>query len=333
MNRSLATQTHSDRPYLHQLTGVEFQPIFILGDHRSGTTLLYQTLAASGCFNFVKAYHIIQYDEILYNYIHQIEAQKLQELQDTFDRLGIGDREFDAVRVSPDLPEEYGFILRNAGHELYLNPDSLELFLEACRKVQLTAPVEKPLLLKNPWCYPYFKYIQQALPNARFIFIHRHPVHVINSKLKVVDTILSQWNAYTGLVSKRYNKIFKNPINRFLYRAMYAQTFNLGLNKVLKQSIQSTTYFLENIGTIPPESYISIRFEDLCEHPQHTLQTIFDFLQLQPECFIDYDSLIRQRPVQLLPTVAKNQQRICQLLTPYLEFHRYSAMQIEVPCT
>jgi thiol-disulfide isomerase/thioredoxin len=321
---NVAPQT-LDYPYLDRLTDVKFQPIFILGDHRSGTTLLYQTLAASGCFNAVKAYHIIKYEEILHNYIKQIEKQKLQELQDTFIQIGISDRVFDKIQVSPELPEEYGFIIRNSGHEPYLDTDSLEIFIEACRKVQFTSNLDKLLLLKNPWCYPCFKYIQKEFPNAKFIFIHRHPVHVINSKLKAVNTVLSHWNPYTSLISKKYNKIFKNPINRLIYRVMYSQQLNLGVNKVLKQSMKSTTYFLDNIDTISSKTYVSIRFEDFCERPQETLQKIFDFLQLVPQIPTDYDSLIEKRPTKLLPTVEKNQTRIYKQLKPYFDFHGYSA--------
>ncbi|MEM6449988.1 MAG: sulfotransferase [Cyanobacteria bacterium P01_D01_bin.105] len=239
-----ALSINLDQPYIPQLTEVDFKPIFILGDHRSGTTLLYQLLASSDCFNVFKAYHIIKYDEILHNHIHRIESVKLNELEAQFKQLGISDREFDLVQVSPELPEEYGFILRNTGHEPYVNPSNLAIFAEACQKVQFTGDADKSLLLKNPWCYPHFEYLRQTFPNARFIFIHRNPVQVINSKLKVVDTVLSRWNPYTGLISKRYHKIFKSPTNRLLYRVMYSKRFNLGLRKVLHQSMESTTYFL-----------------------------------------------------------------------------------------
>jgi Sulfotransferase family len=315
---------HLDDPYLDRLNDVNFRPIFILGDHRSGTTLLYKILASSECFNILKAYHIIKYDEILHNFIHQIEAQKLQELKATFDELEISDRVIDAIQISPELPEEYGFILRNSGHEPYLNADNLDLFLEACAKVQFTSHPQKLLLLKNPWCYPYFKYIQQVLPNAKFIFIHRNPVHVINSKLKAVDTILANWNPYTSLISKQYSKIFKNPVNRLIYRSMYSRNLNLGVSKMLKQSIKSTSYFLENINTLSSERYVSIRFEDFCDQPQATLKKIFDFLQIVPEIPTDYDSLIQSRPVRLLPTVEKNQSHIYKKLTPCFDFHGYS---------
>lgn len=318
------SNTNLDRSYLDHLPDVDFQPIFILGDHRSGTTLLYKTLASARCFNVIKAYHIIKYDEILHNHEHHVEQEKLQELQAEFDRLGISDRKIDAVQVSPELPEEYGFILRNAGYDSYLNASNMPLFLEACRKVQFTSNPENALLLKNPWCFPHFGYIHQVLPNARFIFIHRNPINVIDSKLKATDQILSGWNAYIGLLSKQYKKIFKNPIYRFAYRIMYLKQFNIGVNKTLKQSIESTSYFLEHVQDLQKSSYVSIRFEDLCDDPKTTLEGIFDFLQLTPAIPIDYSSLIQKRSVQLLPTVAKNQSRIYETLLPYFAFHNYS---------
>jgi Sulfotransferase family len=190
--------------------------------------------------------------------------------------------------------------------------------------VQFTSHPQKLLLLKNPWCYPYFKYIQQALPNAKFIFIHRNPFGVLNSKLKAVDTLLACWNPYTSLISKRYNKIFKNPFNRLVYRTMYSQHFNLGINKVLKQSMISTSSFLNHIDTISSNSYVSIRFEDFCDHPLATLQKILDFLQLDSQLSADCQALIKKRPVQLLPTVESNKARIYKQLKPYFDFHGYS---------
>ncbi|MEM9485656.1 MAG: sulfotransferase [Cyanobacteria bacterium P01_F01_bin.116] len=315
--------TSLDQPYLSQLKDVDVQPIFILGDHRSGTTLLYQTLALSQCFNVVKAYHVIKYDEILHNYHNKLEPEKLQALEIEFEQLGICDREFDTVPVSPNLPEEYGFILRNTIDKLYISDESLSKFLEICRKVQSIASPEKSLLLKNPWCYPNFLYIHQAIPNARFIFIHRNPINVINSKLKLIDQVLSGWNAYTGLVSRKYNKIFKNPIFRLMYRLMYFPHFNIGLNKVLKQAFEATSYFIDNISNLPESTYVSIRFEDLCEQPEITLKQIFDFLQITPVVPINHKSLIQKRATTLMPTVAQNQQRIAKRLAAYFELHNY----------
>jgi hypothetical protein len=79
----------TDDLYLHLLSQVNFQPIFIMGDHRLSTTL-YKILVDTGCFNFVSAYHIIKYDEIWSNYIHQTESRVMQETEKLFQSLGAG---------------------------------------------------------------------------------------------------------------------------------------------------------------------------------------------------------------------------------------------------
>jgi Sulfotransferase family len=170
-----------DRPYLNLLPQADFSPIFIMGDHRSGTTLLYKTLVATGCFNFVRAYHIIKYNEILYNRIHQTENRAIEELEELFKSLEISDRNIDRVMATPDLPEEYGFILKNvAGDNSCITKQNLPVFQQLCRKIQFASDPDKPLLLKNPWDLPQFMYVKSVVPNAKFIFIHRHPIHVIN---------------------------------------------------------------------------------------------------------------------------------------------------------
>ena len=41
---ALSIDLLSDETYLHQIQGVDFRPVFIIGPHRSGTTLLYRVL-------------------------------------------------------------------------------------------------------------------------------------------------------------------------------------------------------------------------------------------------------------------------------------------------
>ena len=75
---------------------------FILGNHRSGTTWLYQLLAETGRFSVLTAYHVItwgQEDATEEGLATQLAAQ------------GITARTGDGVAVSPSLPEEYCYIL------------------------------------------------------------------------------------------------------------------------------------------------------------------------------------------------------------------------------
>src|SRR5262245_23063656 len=77
-----------DAPFLHRLEDVEFQPVFIQGEHRSGTTLLYKLLAQSGCFNIVTVYHLLHYDELLANHLSVTEAEARRSLDERFKSLG-----------------------------------------------------------------------------------------------------------------------------------------------------------------------------------------------------------------------------------------------------
>lgn len=307
-----------DAPYLHLLEKVDFTPIFIMGDHRSGTTALYQILVETECFNYLNASHIIKYDEILESNINGTQERTRQELKKLFKSLEITDRLFDKVKPTPDLPEEYGFILRNAGYESYLNPENLLLFVQLCQKIQFASNSDKPLLLKNPWCFPHFMYIKSVLPKAKFVFIHRHPIHVINSKLKAVRLMLSVKSPYTQLISKRYGKIFDNPLRRLLFRIKYSSLFGLGVRQVTQTSMLATTYFLENIRSLPTNDCISIKYEDLCQSPESTILKVLDFLQLEAKTTVDYDKLIATRPLKLLPEVQNSYDEICRKLQLYL---------------
>ncbi|MBE9041266.1 sulfotransferase [Oscillatoriales cyanobacterium LEGE 11467] len=306
----------ADISYLSKVKDTKFSPVFIMADHRSGTTLLYQTLAKTQKLNYIKAYHIIDYHKIVSNFIDRTEEKAIAELENIFQVKGIGAREIDRVPATPHLPEEYGFILKNSGYDSQITPKNLPLFIELCQKIQLISDPEKLLLLKNPWDYPQFSYVKKALPQAKFIFIHRHPLQMMNSKIKAARTLLSQWNEYTALISKQYREIWKKARLRYLYRFYYSQFFELGLRKVFKDTIESTNYFLENISALSPADYINIKFEELCQEPEATIGNILEFLDLTPPETIDCD--IQPRPVQLLPEIERNTDRICDRLQPYL---------------
>lgn len=254
----------------------------------------------------------------MYDHLNGTRDETRQGLENLFKSLGISDRIFDRVKATPDLLEEYGFILRNADYESYLNPENLLLFTQMCQKIQFVSHRDRPLLLKNPWCYPHFMYVKSVFPQAKFVFIHRHPLHVMNSKLKAVRLMLSVRSSYTELISKRYRQIFNNPMKLLLFRLLYSSFFGLGLGRVTKQSIESTTYYLENIQSLPATDYISIQYEDLCQAPEETIVKVLEFLGLQAAATIDYESAISPRPLKLLPEVEKSYERICTKLQPYL---------------
>src|SRR5262252_9967796 len=85
-----------DAPYLDRLTELPSELLFIMGCHRSGTSMLYHLLAYTGQLDYVSSYDVIKYDELLYNRITGREAKVKADLQQVLQQ--------EATRGLDDLP-------------------------------------------------------------------------------------------------------------------------------------------------------------------------------------------------------------------------------------
>ncbi len=313
-----------DKLYLKELQDIDFQPVFILGVHRSGTSILYKMLTATGCYNPVTAYHLLSYHELLSNHHEQKEEYAKQKLTDSFIKNGLQDRGIDQLKVTADFPEEYGFLLNTKTVKMYITKKNVALFSELCKKIKYIAGNEKPILLKNPYDFPNFLYIKQMFPNARFVFIHRHPLKTISSTLSAIRTILYKKNTYTAQLSAIYDKFYTNPLLlqplRFIFRTI-PQCPVLLLTRI---TAKATDYFLKNIEKLPKEDYISITYEEFCQYPQETLEKIMDKLSLNMIKKIDATSLIKPRKVDVDFSVQKLRKYIYNTMNTYYDTFHYT---------
>jgi len=317
--RSIATAP--DRAYLQLLEDVRFDPVFIIGDHRSGTTVLYSLLAATGVFNVVTAYHVIRYGEILSNHVEGRTDEATRALADRFASLGLDTRIIDGVGVSPGLPEEYGFAIDDSSRPR-LRPRTLPAFVELCRKIRYTGE-DRPVLLKNPWDVFGFAYIHAAFPRARFIFVHRHPAHVMSSQLSAMRSLYSERNEYVAMLSGWYRKLFDQPAALRFARVLGTARFGVGARIVGRHVTKVARYHGDHIAMLPSHAYVEIRYEDLCDCPDGTLQRILQFLGLQAANVINASGVVQPRRSKILPEVAARYRQIRQSLQPYLAAHGY----------
>lgn len=316
-----------DSSLLPLLEDVDFEPIFILGDHRSGTTILYQLLTSTQFFNYTSFYNITRYEQMLYNRVIGATEDAKEELGQLLISLGVEDRTFDRIKVYPDLPEEYGYILwRNAPFWYLprLNRRNLPNLINLSKKVQFTQSPARPMLLKGPWDFPNFRFAKGAIPSARFIFIHRQPLRVINSKLKGMRSALAKKNPYTALLAPGYARLFRRPLQLFLARILFSSRFGIGLHLLTQYSLQAIKYFLEYIGSLSYEEHISIRYEDLCHDPEMTINRILKHFGLHVKKNLAYDALIRPRSPNFLPEIKQNYKQIQKRLEPVLSRYGYS---------
>jgi len=314
-------QSSPDQQHLSRIADTVFRPIFILGDHRSGTTLFYDMLGRTGAFNIVTAYHIIDYDRLLTNHIEGRTQQAKRELAQRFQALGIADRRIDGVVVHPDLPEEYGFFLERGNR---LQAQTLERFSEGCRKIHYISDPERPLLLKNPWDYRHFEEVAGLFPEAPLLFMHRHPVETINSRLRAARDQLARKSEYTALLSKRYERLFRRPIGLFFLRLLFSDLRGLGARLTSRHVTRTASHYIEHLSELDDSRYREIRYEDLCLRPSQTIEGVLDFLGLQAREPVDFAQLIARRPAQLLPEVERWLPRFASRLEGYCERFGYA---------
>ncbi len=316
--------SNQDTQYLKDLKHVDFQPVFILGVHRSGTSILYKMLTATGCFNPVVAYHLIDYNELLSNYHEQREEDAKQKLTESFIRNGLQDRGIDKLKLNADFAEEYGFLLNTQTVHMSITKKNVALFTELCKKIQFIARNDKPILLKNPYDLSNFLYLKQVFPSAKFVFIHRHPLRTISSTLNAIRMILNDKNPYTAKLSKMYEKFYSNPLLLQPLRFIFRVIPECSVVVITRITAKATEYYLKNIEKLPKEDYISITYEEFCKDPQTTLENIMERL-LQPMVKeIDAASLIHPRNVDIDCSVRKLRKYICASMKTYFDRFHYT---------
>lgn len=313
-----------DEQHLNKLTNVVFEPVFILGVHRSGTSILYKMLAATGMFNTVTAYHLLHYHELLYNHHEKKEQEAQQRLTESFLQNGLRDRGIDQLKVTADFAEEYGFLLATRTVKMSITKKNVDLFEEMCKKIQFISGNQKPLLLKNPYDFKNFLLIKQMFPSARFVFIHRHPQKTISSLVKAMRTILEEKNPYTARLSKLYDQWYSNPLLLHLLRFMFKTMPECSVMLLANTTARMTYYYIKNINKLSEQDYISITYEELCTHPSETLQRIMDKLGVSPLSPIDTESLMHPRKRDIDPPVRKLHRYIYDLMRSYFEQFGYS---------
>ncbi len=312
-----------DEEHLNKLTNIVFEPFFILGVHRSGTSILYKMLAATGLFNTVTAYHLLYYNELLCNYHEKKEKEAQQRLTESFLKKGLRDRGIDQLRVTADFAEEYGFLLATRTMKMSITKKNADLFKEMCKKIQFISGNKKPLLLKNPYDFNNFLTIKQMFPTARFVFIHRHPLKTLSSLVKAIRTILEEKNPYTVRLSKVYDQCYSNPLLLKPLRFMFFTIPECSVILMTSLTARMTRYYIKHIKELSKEDYISITYEELCTHPMETLQSILDKLGVSSISNIDAESLMQPRKVDIDPSVRKLHRYIYDLMRSYFEKFGY----------
>ena len=318
---TLSYDQNLDQPYLERLNGIEVRPVFIVAPHRSGTTLLYRTLAESGSFNIVTVNHLVNRHRLLHLYFTGQYEMAREELNRYFESKGVPAESQNSRQFNADTLEEYCYAFDRQPHAPRLSPDNAESFRVFCKKLQVIQDPSRCLLLKNPFDGIGFLYIPQVFPEARFVFIYRNPVHVVSSRIRLNRLLLGRKFEYHATFLQEYARLFANPVKLALARLVFSEKLPLMTELVLRDVSRHCDYVRENWAKLGDRA-IGVTYPELCHEPTRTVHRIMDFLGVAEKNPRDYSFMIRKREPEILPEVERRRKRILRRNAAYCrEFH------------
>ncbi len=296
------------------LTDIRNSPVFILGLPRSGTTLLYEMLAASGCFNILTARHVICFDELRYGWLDR--KQSWERVHERFEQLGLATRGVDIIRISPDTPEEYGWILDNLHAGPMITKRRFHVFRSVCEVIQRDSGRERRLLLKNPWDLRNGRLIKALIPGAKIVYIHRNPFHVLSSLYRLNIVAATHPSAYLAMLSERYASFLESDFQVRAARVLVEKCPGLLAQWLICQASWLTSGYLRSLSSVPREDRIDVKYETLCGRPNETIEAILCKFNFDGRS-VDYRTMIGRRASSVSPEVEAQRDLIVRRLSGY----------------
>lgn len=241
-------------------------PVFILGHWRSGTTHLYNILAKSGQFGYVRPLAAGMPWELL---------GLVRMIRPLLERALPKNRFIDNIPVKPDSPQEDEIGLANMTslsfyHALYF-PARFDrifnhgLFFDGCTDAEIAAWCHRfqyfldklsldqggrQMLIKNPVYTGRVALLRQIYPNAQFIHIHRNPYDVFVSTRNFYRRLFAE------LALQRYDAV---PIDDVILRT-YPR---------MMQALVTDT------ADLPPRQFFEIGYDHLDADPMATVADLY----------------------------------------------------------
>jgi len=261
------------------------RPIFIIGNFRSGSTLLHRLMAKDKeTFCCFKTWEIYLAPSIV--------QRKFFKALGLIDRLlgsplrsfikGFEDRTFGPIRLHKiglfEPEEEEGMLLYiwNSFFIRYIFPVKEEFaqfdffdklipttrrrrimcFYSKCVKRLLFARGGQGILLsKNPCFSPKVMSLNETFPDARFIYLVRDPLETCMSKLSWFSVCFNFFNSCLEKYPYKYETIE-------LMKLWYS-------------------YPVEFLKTLPKRRYLIIKYDEFVEDPQNTVKKIYEHFGLR----------------------------------------------------
>lgn len=244
------------------------KPVFIVGNWRTGTTLLHQLLSLNNEFVSPSVYQVSNPDHFLVSkkYYEPLMSKVLDDK-----------RPMDNVKIGPDEPQEDEYALLkmckktpledlmfSKGNFFFLNrhinlisynEDDLKKALSLFEK-KLRFLTNKRVIFKNPFHSLRISLIREIFPEAKFIHIYRNPIDVVPSAVNM-------WNI-----------VGRQNILKGVWTAPSISEISDIYIKIITTVRQQFTFLKE-------KQSCEIKFEDLEKNPVECIKKVYNTLEFE----------------------------------------------------
>jgi omega-hydroxy-beta-dihydromenaquinone-9 sulfotransferase len=256
------------------------QPVFIIGNPRSGTTFLHRLLAKDEWnFSYIRMWEVIfapsitqrklvwffkKIDDTLGGLIQNtlLKLEKRTWLANPIHPIGLLEAEEDegilfslwetiftsVVFPHPDLVRKYAYFDKQVPH-----PERRKImqFYRSCLRRHLFARgSDKKFLSKNPTFSPKVDSLYEFFPDAKIIYLVRNPLETVPS---IISWMSYQWKQFT------------DPAENYLFK-----------DYLLELAKEWYEYPLERLSRAPEESYTIVCYDDLVQKPRQIVREIYE---------------------------------------------------------
>ncbi|MFN8297926.1 MAG: sulfotransferase [Chitinophagales bacterium] len=263
------------------------QPVFIIANPRSGTTYLHRLMALdSERFIYTKNSHtffmtssFVQFYKLFSWIDKKLLFRSISKVMDRLDEkfwggwdnihaMGFNKAEEDELPFAQTLMSPGVFIpfpyfhLHNDNKFLDEEPESVRNrvmdFYESCvKRFVFRAGRDKTYLSKNVMSTARFKSLLKRFPDAKIIYIARHPY----------DAVPSMASMFTAM----YNFAAPNVPSSHPSRRVWAE-----------YGIKFFRYSQEMKRVIPPSQFCAVKYDDLLQGPAETVLSIYEHFGWEP---------------------------------------------------
>lgn len=266
-------------------------PVFILGHWRSGTSFLQYLLSADPDFEYLNKFESVFPELFLTGEkLFKPAVENISDLMkvitevrkvsvDWEDWSSAGELDIAQLTYISKANPHWGHLFpANADYYLqrylYLDeapPEAVSEWKESysylIKKLALKKE-NKPLLIKSPGNTARVKHLLDLYPNARFIYLHRYPLDVFYSNMKLWSMVIEKF---------AFQQIGRREIEE-----MVIQNYK----KILAK-------YLEQRQLIPKENLIELPFKQFVDNPLDTLANIYS--EFDWKNFEDVRPIIRKQ--------------------------------------